>query len=170
MINGIYQNLRKELIKSGIISNNFRVQNYRCFDQRVIYYDTNFVARLNTKVLGHFKSKNYSLISTRQLADNNFKHIFVSNIISDQCFISNKTKEEVKYFHSIFTQKPQPNKFIRRSSSHTQFKHGCIVNKMAKDLGMFFTWKTDFKTQTVETNQLYPIDILDYIYAVLHSC
>ena len=70
---------RKEIQKTGIIQSNFRIQNYRCFDKRYIYYDSNFVARLNTKVLGHLSFKNISIISTRQLADDNFNHIFISN-------------------------------------------------------------------------------------------
>jgi predicted helicase len=84
---------RKEIQNTGIIHSNFRIQNYRCFDKRFIYYDKNFVARLNTKVLGHISFPNTSIISTRQLADGNFNHIFVSTVISDQCIISNKTKE-----------------------------------------------------------------------------
>lgn len=45
-----------------------------------------------------------------------------------------------------------------------------IVNKIASDLGLSFSpEKADVKIQTVETNQFSPIDILDYIYAVLHS-
>ena len=45
-----------------------------------------------------------------------------------------------------------------------------IVKQIADGLGYFFSpEKPDFNVQTEETNQLYPIDILDYIYAVLHS-
>ena len=161
---------RKELIKSGIINNNFRVQNYRCFDQRVIYYDTNFVARLNTKVLGHFKAKNYSLISTRQLADNNFKHIFVSNIISDQCFISNKTKEGCQVFPLYLYPEKTDQQSLLDDLVRTPNLNMEIVNKMTNDLGMFFSpEKPDYNKQTAEANMLCPIDILDYIYAVLHS-
>ncbi|MNQ79889.1 hypothetical protein D3C85_948480 [compost metagenome] len=45
-----------------------------------------------------------------------------------------------------------------------------IVKQIAEGLGYFFSpEKPDYNVQTEETNQLYPIDILDYIYAVLHS-
>jgi len=45
-----------------------------------------------------------------------------------------------------------------------------IVNKMANDLGMFFSpEKPDYNKQTAEADMICPIDILDYIYAVLHS-
>ncbi len=45
-----------------------------------------------------------------------------------------------------------------------------IVKQIAEGLGYYFSpEKPDYNEQTEETNQLYPIDILDYIYAVLHS-
>jgi hypothetical protein len=160
---------RKELIKYGILNNNFRFQNYRCFDQRVIYYDTNFVARLNTKVLGHFKHKNYSLISTRQLADNNFKHIFVSNIISDQCFISNKTKEGCQVFPLYLYPEKTEQPSLLDEVVRTPNLNMDIVNQIGEQLGLYFNPEEFDGTTTVETNQFTPLNILDYIYAVLHS-
>lgn len=45
-----------------------------------------------------------------------------------------------------------------------------IVKQIEEGLGYFFSpEKPNYNEQTEETNQLYPIDILDYIYAVLHS-
>jgi predicted helicase len=155
---------RNVLLTNGIDNSKFRTQNYRCFDKRVIYYDTNFVARLNTKVLGHFNNKNVALISTRQLADNNFNHIFISEIISDQCFISNKTKEGCQVFPLyIYNDNiSQQNVFdveVRQPNLNME-----IVNQIATGLGLTFT---NEKEET--PNTFAPIDLLDYIYAVLHS-
>ena len=44
-----------------------------------------------------------------------------------------------------------------------------IVNKMAESMVMYFTPEEHDGTTTVETNQFTPLNILDYIYAVLHS-
>jgi predicted helicase len=45
-----------------------------------------------------------------------------------------------------------------------------IVDKIASSLNLYFSAEQpDYNLQTEETNQLYPIHILDYIYAVLHS-
>ncbi|MDD2637126.1 MAG: hypothetical protein PHW82_16675, partial [Bacteroidales bacterium] len=155
---------RKEIQKTGIIQANFRVQNYRCFDKRFIYYDNNFVARLNTKVLGHLSFKNISIISTRQLADDNFNHIFVSNIISDQCFISNKTKEGCQVFPLYLYPKANAQQTIDNSTERTPNLNPEIVKQIAENLGLTFTNEKE-NTQ----NTFAPIDILDYIYAVLHS-
>ena len=180
---------RNELIKTGIIETNFRNQNYRCFDQRVIYYDTNFVARLNIKVLDNVKNNNYSLISTRQLSDNNFRHIFLSDIISDQCFISNKTKEGCQVFPLYLypettTQKSLLDDLNVGISSDLTLQRVPnlnmeIVNQFSEKLGIPFVAErhcdegsnlSNFtKDCFVPRKEFSPIDILDYIYAVLHS-
>lgn len=44
-----------------------------------------------------------------------------------------------------------------------------IVNHIGEQLGMYFNPEEFDGTTTVETNQFTPLNILDYIYAVLHS-
>ncbi|MGD9581030.1 MAG: type ISP restriction/modification enzyme, partial [Vampirovibrionia bacterium] len=129
-------------------------------------YDSNFVARLNTKVLKHIDSNNPAIISTRQLADNNFNHIFVSNIISDQCFISNKTKEGCQVF-PLYVY-PDANASIQQTILQNSIRIPNlkieIVNLIAEKLSLTFT-----NEKETTPNTFAPIDILDYIYAVLHS-
>lgn len=155
---------RIEIQKTGIIDSHFRLQNYRCFDKRFIYYDNNFVARLNTKVLSHLTLSNYSLISTRQLADNNFNHIFISNIISDQCFISNKTKEGCQVFPLYLYPETNAQQTIDQTSERTPNLNLEIVIQIAEKISLEFT-----NEKEATENTFAPIDILDYIYAVLHS-
>ena len=155
---------RKEIQMSGIIQQHFRIQNYRCFDERYIYYDGNFVARLNTKVLGHLDFENLSIISTRQLADGNFRHIFISNILSDQCFISNKTKEGCQVFPLyLYPANNNQQTIDQKAERKPNFNSG-IVKEIAEKLGLRFTNEKEATKGTFA-----PIDILDYIYAVLHS-
>ena len=155
---------RNHIKQEGIKDSCFRTQNYRCFDKRFIYYHTDFVARLNTRVLQHFNSENISLISTRQLADNNFNHIFISNIISDQCFISNKTKEGCQVFPLYLYPSTDAQQSIISSSNRTPNLNANIINQIAEKLELSFT-----NEKETAKNTFAPIDILDYIYAVLHS-
>ena len=141
---------RKEIQKTGIIQSNFRIQNYRCFDKRFIYYDTNFVARLNTKVLGHLNFKNICIISTRQLADDNFNHIFVSDIISDQCFISNKTKEGCQVFPLYLYPKTNGQQTIGTTAERTPNLNTEIVKQIADKLGLTFTNEKTSPTPPME--------------------
>src|SRR5690606_1972073 len=148
---------REHLKKEGINDFKFRIQNYRCFDTRYVYYDDKFVARLNTKVLGNFKekSKNYSLISVRQLASNDFYHIFISDKISDQCFISNKTKEGCQVFPLYLY--PETNGQLSTDEQQERIPNlnKEIVAEIAKGLGLIFTYEKEDKEGTFA-----PIDIL----------
>lgn len=160
---------RNELFQTGIIEDNFRMQNYRCFDKRVIYYDKNFVARLNTKVLNNLRENNYSLISTRQLADNNFRHIFVSNIISDQCFISNKTKEGCQVYPLYLYPETTSQTSLLDEVVRVPNLNMEIVSEIAKKLQLDFVPEKPEIQKSKSESVFAPIDILDYIYAVLHS-
>ncbi|WP_298496288.1 type ISP restriction/modification enzyme [uncultured Algibacter sp.] len=138
-------------------------QNYRCFDERWIYYDGDFVARLNTKVLDNVNKQSLAIISTRQLAGNNFHHIFISNNISDQCFISNKTKEGCQVF-PLYLNTRQEGDSIFVEEKRTPNLNQEIVKEIAEKLGLTFTHEKEDTQKTFA-----PIDLLDYIYAVLHS-
>tara|TARA_Y100000815_G_scaffold275662_1_gene315721 strand:+ start:21528 stop:23006 length:1479 start_codon:yes stop_codon:yes gene_type:complete len=155
---------REILKEKGIIHDRLIKQNYRCFDKRFVYYDSNFVARLNTKVLSNVNNKSVALISTRQLASDQFYHIFITDIISDQCFISNKTKEGCQVFPLYTYTKETNQQTTEEKPERTPNLNKKIVDKIAKELLLTFT---DEKEQTPDT--FAPIDILDYIYAVLHS-
>ncbi len=157
-------NSRNEIQKTGLIDSNFRLQNYRCFDKRYIYYDSNYVARLNTKVLSHVNKSNPAIISTRQLADNNFNHIFISNTISDQCFISNKTKEGCQVFPLYLISETDSQQTIVESIERIPNLKPEIIKQIADNLSLTFTSEKETTENTVA-----PIDILEYIYAVLHS-
>lgn len=158
-------NSRIEIQNTKINQSKFIVFNYRCFDKRFIYYDNSFVARLNNKIMNNMKYDNISIISTRQLADNNFNHIFLSKLISDQCFISNKTKEGCQVFPLYLYHNSNPNQqAMEGTPTRTPNLNLAIVNEIATALGLVFT---NEKEDT--PNTFAPIDILDYIYAVLHS-
>lgn len=156
---------RNRLQNRGVNENKLVQLNYRCFDTRYIFYDGDFVARLNTKVLNHINDNSPALISTRQLAGNDFYHIFVSKKISDQCYISNKTKEGCQVFPLYY----YPN--LNLQNEEQQELGGRIPN-LNPDIVKTIAGKLDlaFTAEKGDTDGTFaPIDILDYIYGVLHS-
>ena len=119
---------------------------------------------MNTKVLNNIKEKSYGLISTRQLASNQFYHIFISDIISDQCFISNKTKEGCQVFPLYLYPKQTNQQTTEETPERTPNLNLEIVKQIAKKIALTFT-----NEKETTKNTFAPIDVLDYIYAVLHS-
>jgi predicted helicase len=137
----------------------------------------------------HFlKGDNVGLISCRQQSTFNFQHIFVSRLISDMCFISLQTKE-TGYAFPLYLYSEIENQHSTEETSHRiPNLDNTLIKKIAEKLGLTFTAEKQ-PTSGVQThefglrylidsqslqhgndnNTFAPIDILDYIYAVLHS-
>lgn len=120
--------------------------NYRIFDERYTYYSNkskSFIAYPRADVMNSFKYKNIGLITTRILSSESFNHVFITNKIGERCFISNRGKE-ANYYMPLYLYSDDNTKTPNLKPE--------IVAEIEKIVG---------KTQ--------PEDILDYIYAVLHS-
>mgnify|MGYP002629543255 CR=1 FL=1 len=134
--------------------------NYRPFDTRYIYLDNNFIERSRNNVMRHFVQQNIGLSLTRQLkTSDSYHHIFITNKIFESCLVSNKTSE-IGYGLPLYLY-PNKNSFETERTPNLNLE---IVADIGKALNLKFTpEKEDDKTTFA------PIDILDYIYAVLHS-
>ncbi|QQR77023.1 hypothetical protein IPJ63_03425 [Candidatus Nomurabacteria bacterium] len=117
--------------------------NYRIFDRRYFVYDNKLIQRLREKIMKHFKNDNIGLISTKILSSDSYKHSFLTNLVGDRCLISNKGKE-ANYYFPLYLYTDQNEKIPNLNKE--------IWNKINELVG--------------ETK---PENILDYIYAVLHS-
>src|SRR5690606_23108219 len=107
---------------------------------------------------------NIGLLTCRQQRTSYFRHVFLSKFISERCSVSLQTGE-VSYIFPLYIY-PEIKKQISMNEK-TERRPNLdmeIVNKIAKNLKLKFT---DEKEET--ENTFAPIDLLDYIYAVLHS-
>lgn len=141
--------------------NHVKTITYRPFDNSFVYYSKDFIERSRADVMQHFiRGDNVGLIIGRQgqvVGNMQWNLSFISNDITDfnifyrgggNSFpIYQYTSEEIFGVHK---RKPNLNE--------------TIVNEIADGLGLTFT---NEKEDT--PNTFAPIDILDYIYAVLHS-
>ena len=73
---------------------------YRPFNDNFVFYYPNIIERGDARepLMKHLLKENISLATTRILSQPPFKHVFVSDNISDMCLISTKTKEASYYF------------------------------------------------------------------------
>jgi len=152
--------------------NNIREINYRIFDKRWTYYTNKskgFMSYPRFDILQHLiLGENLALVLPRQLATIEYRHIFITDTIFDQCFISNLTKEgnyalPLYIYESnitqveLFSDRTKTN--LRKPNLDTD-----TINKIAQNLSLKFTTE-----KTLDRKSFAPIDLLDYIYAVLHS-
>ncbi|WP_027455840.1 type ISP restriction/modification enzyme [Xylanibacter brevis] len=139
--------------------------NYRPFDDRYIYYDVQKIERPRESTMRHMKKPNIAILTCRQLAGNEWLHVSVADGIVDDCRVSSKTKER-GYVFPLYIYKENMG------------KEECIVNfnkelydNIAKGLNYLPCYDDNILIDpTSEYNGvLYPKDLFDYNYAVLHS-
>lgn len=146
---------------------------YRPFDTRIIYYDTKLVERAREKIMQHFlNEENVGLISNKQIRTSHVFHHWVTNTLTDLHII--ETANANPYIFPLYLY-PESNKqqtngqqiigqTIERTIKRTPNLNEEIVNQISEKLGLTFTYEKETTKDTFA-----PIDILDYIYAVLHS-
>ena len=157
-------NLTRANVSKLSITDEIRNCQYRPFDNRKVFYNNYFVARPNTKVLSHFVNKNLGLIIGRQgqaAGGNDWNVIFICKDLADQ----NIYRRGGGTIFPLYLY-PENNGQLTTDLNEERVPNlnTEIVNKISNELNLKFT---NEKEKTVSSFS--PIDILDYIYAVLHS-
>lgn len=117
---------------------------YRPFDNRYTYFDNKLAWRPRTKIMSNFLAgDNISLEVCRQVIGSNWAHIFITDKMPDDSYVSNRTRER-GYALPLYLCQNDGSKIPNLKQE--------TVNQIEKIVG-----------KTI------PEDIFDYIYAVLHS-
>ncbi len=138
---------------------------YRPFDNRKIYYSSDMVDWAREKYMKHFfKGENIGLALCRQFkTGNKYAHLFIANKIIESSYVSNRTSEITSLFPLYIYSDGETNGIFEDQNKKPNLNNE-IVNQIANKLGLTF-----ISEKEKSTNKFAPIDILDYIYAVLHS-
>jgi predicted helicase len=139
---------------------------YRPFDDRYIYYDTKIVERAREKIMFNFiNGDNVGLSLCKQFkTGENYVHAFISNKIIESSYVSNRTSEITSTLPLYIYNLDSTQQNLIESKNRIANFNGGIINQIATGLGLTFI---NEKEET--PNTFAPIDLLDYIYAVLHS-
>ncbi len=135
---------------------------YRPFDNRHIFYEDKLVWRTVRKVMQHFlKGENVGLAAIRINKEKNYSSLFITDNLAD-------ARLSDRFLTSIFPLYLYPEnnqqQTIEATTERKPNLNRDIVKEIASKLDLTFT---NEKEQT--ENTFAPIDILDFIYAVLHS-
>jgi predicted helicase len=142
---------------------------YKPFDIKNIYYDKNLIGRNAFATARNF-TKNKSniglLLMRKPVIENGiFSTIFITKNIIDINTFGFQTYSLPLYIYS--EENGQESIGINKKRSPNLNSE--IVQKIAETLGLTFTPEKDTSAGSVGSITFAPIDILDYIYAVLHS-
>ncbi|MCL2062973.1 MAG: hypothetical protein FWG98_01180 [Candidatus Cloacimonetes bacterium] len=139
--------------------------NYRPFDTRWVYFETNTIWRMRDNIMRHFMNgPNVGLMLCRQQKAGEFHHCFVHRNIVESSYVSNNTSE-IGYSFPLYFKPEKENKFAQPNMNMA------IVQKIANHIGKQSVTTKQFFSYAIsdENNELTPINIFDYIYARLHS-
>ena len=145
---------------------------YRPFDRRFTYFDNKILWRWRVDVMQHFlKGENVGLTLCKQFkTGDDYVHSFITNKVIESSYVSNRTSEITSTFPLYFYPDTDKQQTIEQETERVPNLKAEIVNQIAENLGMPFTnEKVLDSARTDNPTTLAPIDILDYIYAVLHA-
>jgi len=154
----------REKVKQEKLENKIYPYAYRAFDNRRICYSFSLIEQGCDRwdLMKHFISSdkgNIVLVTTRQLTSIQFHHSFVTNKISDMCFISNKGRES-NYFFPLYLYPDEPVGAIHELPLRDKSQLRRISN---------FTSEFLQAIRESLTSEPAPEEIFYYIYAVLYS-
>jgi predicted helicase len=167
LVNINSENLIKNLNDTIVETNQKYVKKYlyRPFDERFIYYHDNLVGRGRFEFMKNIKKENISLILPRLCkGKEGYIHGMVSNQLIDVA-AGDAYSGSGTYVFPLYLYPDEKNQdLFAEGQERTPNFNKEIVMEIAEKLGLTFTNEKETTKDTFA-----PIDILDYIYAVLHS-
>jgi len=158
---------RKAIINLNHLSY-IKLIDYRPFDYRYIYYHTKMVDWGRHEFMNNFLArKNFGLMTCRQTAIDRWEHVGITKYIADDSRVSNRTRERGYIFPMYLYPNSEQDGFLAQNTRQPNFDQK-IIDQIAKKLKLRFV--SDHELPEANTpGTFHPLDVLDYIYAVLHS-
>ena len=152
---------KKDLIDSGNTDSRILPIDYRPFDTRYTYFtgrSKGFHCMPRGDVMQHLVSEgNIALMTCRQVAGGSWSHVGITDKIVDDSRVSNKSRER-GYIFPLYLIPDDGSDRIPNFNEE-------LIERLSNHL------KIGFETERSDKRMDYfsPVDVFDYIYAVLHS-
>ena len=135
------------------------------FDNKYIYYEPKLIERARVNLTQHIIARDNSIIIIGKQCVSDWRYIFTSKIMSNLNLTGTAGRFGAGYMFPLYLY-PETNgqQTIEQLEERKPNLNAEIVIKIAEKLALTFTNETESTEGTFA-----PVDILDYIYAVLHS-
>ncbi len=157
-----YTSFSKELLIEKFGINFINKISYRPFDTRYIYYNHEKIARSRSTFMRHLLKDNFAISLIRRSRSDNFIAPFIVDHIVDKCISS--SLDNANIFPLYLYPESRNQITTDGQQERTPNLNREIVYQISTGLGLSFIPE---KEDTLGT--FAPIDLLDYIYAMLHS-
>jgi type I restriction-modification system DNA methylase subunit len=140
---------------------------YRPFDTRFLVYDNSAVTRPRAAVMRHMLAgENLGLHTCRQTVSDRWQHILATNCLTDDCYVSNKTRERGYLFPLyLYHDGRMPETLFDHENGRRPNLATAFIEDVAAHLKMKFA--PDGAGDRKKT--FGPEDIFHYAYAIFHS-
>ena len=139
--------------------------NYRPFDNRNIFYEDTLVWRNVRKVMKHLREDNLAFVTVnRQPLNTPISYYFITKHMITNGFIRSDSISIDNLSPLYIYPETNGQQTIEKSNERKPNLKIDIINQIAEILELSFTNEKESIRDTFA-----PIDVLDYIYAVLHS-
>lgn len=137
---------------------------YRPFDTRNVYYDIKLLQRARFDVMKHFYNDNIGLILSRMVLGNyNWNDVFITKDITEKGIMAMRVSNTAPIFPLYLYENDSKQKSFFDVNRKPNLNMD-IIHELETRLGLLFTSEKENTEVTFA-----PIDILDYIYGILHS-
>ncbi len=161
-------NLRKQrdiLRKDNDYQKSLTLTSYRPFDNQFAILHNAICDRPRKEIIQHILNKeNYCLLNSKQQAIEGFRHTFITKLPANDCVMSTTSREANQVFPLYLYPEQKAQLNFGENTERKPNLNPEIIKQIADGLGLKFTNEKE-KTK----GSFAPIDVLDYIYAVLHS-
>ena len=146
-----YKMLEK-IEKAGFLSEKIIPIVYRPFDIQFIYYDCKIISRPSQKVISHFvEHENIAIMTSRTCPEHeDFDKVFITNCVANIGAANSQT-----YVFPLWLYEDIHGTIEKRANINSQ-----IAAQIAVAAGL---------TYAEQGGDMSPLDILDYVYAVLYN-
>ncbi|MDR1182971.1 MAG: DNA methyltransferase [Bacteroidales bacterium] len=150
--------IKNELLHLKDTNTVIKKYSYRIFDDRYIAYSSRKLARARANIMRNFDQEdNYGLLCLKGVRNNSTSKVYISTKYIDKSTLSTLDNCYIfplyLYSHTnLLSENKTPNLNPK------------IVEKIAQDIELEFE-----PEKNGDADKFAPIDLLDYIYAVLHS-
>ena len=135
---------------------------YRPFDDRTIYFSSAMVDWAREDVMNHLMNENIALTMVKVGRDANAHNYFLTRNITDKGITSSLDNANVFPLY-VYPKLDGQLNIVNAINRSPNFNLN-IVKNISDKVGLIFTNENETSSNTFS-----PIDILDYIYAVLYS-
>ncbi len=162
VINSGSYKIEEAIIGTKFNSDFLKNVTYRPFDSRQMYYDPKLISRPAWKVMEHLlNGGNLSISLPRQVPQGEKPGCFISNCLQGHKSFS---AYNINTIFPLYLHPRATNQTSIDQTTRTPNLNPTIVQQIAQKIGLQFTNEKEQDPATFA-----PIDLLDYIYAVLHS-